>query len=135
MSDFNKEIVLVNTKNINIYAFVGNSDKNELLEDAKKYYKNDELVFMEFESFLNFQKEQLMKNATITEVTKENYTDALNVLPPIKYCTIDGVTMFCMCEMYTGSFTTQYAKVGDKYFTKLVDITDKETWIHKNLIR
>lgn len=87
-----------------------------------------------FEIWLN-KKNKSYTDRPIKEITAEEYNDALDILPPIYWCTIDNITMFCMSEMYDGSITSQYAHdlTTDKYYTKLVDITDKNTWIHKLL--
>ena len=51
------------------------------------------------------------------------------------WCTVEGVEMFCMSEMWTGTYTTQYAhdhRTG-KYYSKMVDVTDRDTWINTYL--
>lgn len=87
-----------------------------------------------FEVYLN-KKNKSYTDRPIKEITEQEYNDALDILPPLLWCTIDGVTMFCMSEMYDGSITSQYArdKQTGKYYTKLVDIYDKSTWLHKAL--
>ena len=87
---------------------------------------------MTFEQFQDAQKEFLC-NGPISEVTEEDYWEHLEVLPPEYYGTIDGVTMFCMCEHYTGTFTTQYAKYNGRYFSAMVDVSDRKTWIYNRL--
>lgn len=71
----------------------------------------------------------------MTEITAEEYNDQMDILPPICWCTIDGVTMFCMSEMTDGTITSQYARDNrtGRYYTKLVDIYNKSTWIHNVL--
>jgi len=66
------------------------------------------------------------------EIDEEIWEDMLNVLPPIKWCTIDDVEMFCMSEMLTGYYTSQYMHDNrtNKYYHKIVDITDQSTWGH-----
>lgn len=69
------------------------------------------------------------------EVTRALFDEQLNALPPLEWCTLQGVEMFCMSEMWTGTYTTQYAhdKRADKYYSKMVDVTDRTTWIHNYL--
>lgn len=96
--------------------------------------RNARYSLMSFDEFLAMEREKLLGGAP-KEIDGETYNDQLNVLPPLKWCTIDGIEMFCMSEMYTGSYTTQYAydrKTG-KYWSKMVDALDPETWIHKAL--
>lgn len=87
-----------------------------------------------FDIWLN-KKNKNYTDMPIKEITAEQYDDALDILPPIYWCTIDEATMFCMSEMYDGSITTQYARDNQtgRYYTKLVDIYDKNTWIHNLL--
>lgn len=88
-----------------------------------------------FELWLE-KKNKRYTDIPMQEISEEVYEEQLNVLPPICWCTIAGVTMFCMCEMYDGSITSQYARDNrtGKFYTKLVDIYDKNTWIH-NVLR
>lgn len=69
------------------------------------------------------------------EITAEKFEEMLDVLPPIYWCTIDGVEMFCMSEMEYGTYTNQYAhdKRTGKYWHARVDCRNKETWLHKFL--
>lgn len=69
------------------------------------------------------------------EVTQEVFEEQLNVLPPLAWCTVQGVEMFCMSEMYTGTFTSQYAydRTTGKYYSKMVDVRDRKTWINTYL--
>jgi len=67
----------------------------------------------------------------LEEITAEQFDDMLNILPPNHWMTLRGVEMFCMSEMLTLTYTNQYARVGDKYYTKVVDTRDRSTWIHE----
>lgn len=59
----------------------------------------------------------------------------LDVLPPILYTRRGAVVSFCMCEMFTGSWSAQYAHdlTSDRYYTKIVDVRDESTWIYNFL--
>ena len=94
-----------------------------------------ECVVMTLTEYLKAEREFLLSKE-LKEITEEEYQEMLNVLPPIKWVTIDDVEMFCMCEMYTGTYSSQYAhdRRADKYYTKLVDVTDTSTWIN-NILR
>ena len=85
---------------------------------------------MTFEQYQEAQRKHLL-DGELTEITEDKFEDALNVLPPICWTTHNNVEMFCMSEMYTGSYTSQYAhdKRTNKYYTKLVDCKDRSTWI------
>jgi hypothetical protein len=107
-------------------------DRADYWRSCKAQYENAKYEVMTFDEFLNRQK-KAMVSGEVTETTAERFEEMLNVLPPLKWCTIAGVEMFCMREMYTGTYTNQYARIGDKYYTAMVDVTDTSTWIHNRL--
>lgn len=100
----------------------------QYLKSAKA--KNYKVVTWDF--FVKMQKDFYISRP-LEEITEEQYNDCLNCLPPLKWCTINGVEMFCMSEMWTGTYTNQYAKFGEKYYTKMADCMDKSTWIYNFL--
>ena len=65
------------------------------------------------------------------ETTKEVFDERLNVLPPLCWTTHRGVEMFCIRELYSGTLTDQYAHDHEtgKYWHKMVDCADRNTWI------
>lgn len=87
---------------------------------------------MTFDEFLARQKKELTSDKVI-EVDADEYDEHLNMLPPLKWCSRDGFSLFCMCEMLTGTYTTQYAKKDGKFYCATVDITDESTWINNRL--
>ena len=89
---------------------------------------------MTYDEYKKLERKKLLSD-DLKEVTAEAYEDAFEVLPPLKFCKIQGVEMFCISEMYTGSYTTQYAKFNGKYYSKMVDVCDKSTWIYNYLIK
>lgn len=106
--------------------------KEQITAYEKKIQAGCQVIF--FETFKKMQKEKLLSDK-LTEITAEKFEDAFDVLPPLCWCTIDDVEMFCMSEMYSDTYTTQYAhdhRTG-KYYCKMVDSADKSTWIHKLL--
>ena len=107
----------------------------EMYERHAAEYKAARYEIMTFEEFQKRQRAKLIAGDPIEE-TAEEYNDALDILPPTHWVQIDGVSEFCMCEMLTGSYTTQHAHDlrTDKYYCKTVDVLDKSTWIH-NYIR
>lgn len=155
----NMDILAVDIKHLSTYDFLQDGEtEEELLNRANEYKQRDidtwsknckEYPCEQFEQYLKValnkeyrvmswnEFEQLQRNSYINqplkETTEECFEDALNVLPPLKWCTIDGVEMFCMSEMYTGTYTSQYAKYNGKYYIKMVDVTDKSTWINNYL--
>lgn len=103
--------------------------KDRLKEAEGREYKI--MTYVEFEAH---QRHMLLAGEP-EEISEERFYEQFNVLPPIKWVTIGDVEMFCLCEMWTGSYTNQYAhdhKTG-KFYTKMVDSADRDTWIHKYL--
>jgi hypothetical protein len=68
-------------------------------------------------------------------ITAEAWTSALECLPPLHWHRADGVERFCLSEFYTDTLTHQYARLGELYCVRLVDATDRSTWITGDEIR
>lgn len=51
------------------------------------------------------------------EISDQLWDDALNVLPPEKWETVQGVNIFRICEYLTGNITAHYARLSGRYFT------------------
>lgn len=116
-----------------IASWTRNVEQYPDVEDFRNYLKSaqeKEYVIMTWEEFKQFQKSFLL-SSELTEITAEIFDDMLNVLPPLYWTEHNGVEMFCMSEMYTGTYTNQYAhdKRTNKYYTKMVDSADRSTWI------
>ena len=96
--------------------------------------KNADYQLMTYDEYLKLMQKRFIDEATIKEVTEEDFNIALDILPPLHWCKIDGIEMFCMCEMTWGTYTTQYAHTPDgKYYCTTVDSTDKNTWINNRV--
>ena len=118
--------------------FAKEHPESEYWQDRYNSEKAKPKKYCKIMTFTEFQKEEreYLLSKELKEITEEVYHDMLNILPPIKWATRQGIERFCMMEMYTGTYTSQYAhdKVNDKYYSKLVDCTDESTWIH-NILR
>ena len=128
-----------NTRNIAHYEAIiaENPESNSVgfftkqLENAKKR----EYKVVTWNEYITLKRKRYIDNGEITEVTAEQFNDALDVLPPLKWCTIDGIEMFCISEMTDGTYTSQYAhdKHNGKYYCATVDVMDKSTWINNRI--
>ena len=101
------------------------------LENAKKReYKV--VTWNEYEAL---KRKRYIVDGEIKEVTAEQFNAALDMLPPLKWCTIYGIEMFCISEMTDGTYTSQYAhdKHNGKYYCATVDVMDKSTWINNRI--
>lgn len=159
------ELVIVNKKDFIIpYSFIFNGDNiQEKLQKANEYYINsykqtlDNSInypseywdkrlsevkakaeagckIMLWSEWQNEKREKILSKP-LKEITEKEYNDMLNVLPPLHYISRNGITMFCMSEMYTETYTNQYAydSKNNKYYVKYVDVKDRSTWIDKIL--
>ena len=90
---------------------------------------------MTFEDFKKQEQKKLLSGKP-KKITKKEYYNMLEVLPPQNYITVGNITEFCMSEHYTGVYTSQYAynRANNTYYTKIVDVTDEKTWLH-NLLK
>ena len=157
----NMNILAVDTKHMSVYSFMrdeeteadllqrSNDYRQKEIEDWTRLYlqypnredfkvylneaNNKEYQVITWDQFENMQKNFYI-GQPLAETTEDHFEDMLGCLPPMKWCTIGGVEMFCMCEMLTGTYTSQYARYNGKYYTKTVDITDKSTWINNYLV-
>lgn len=99
-------------------------------KSGRAYYTSclfDPARLATFESMPYEEFAEVERAAILTEwkeITKAEYWENLEVLPPINYD--DG--FFMMSEFWTGSYTRAYRKVGDKYYTRMVDALDRTTW-------
>ena len=64
-----------------------------------------------------------------TEITEETFIEMLEVLPPVAWTRRNNFESFLMSEHYSGPYTSQYARHGKRYYTKMVDCTDRSTWM------
>ena len=159
----NNELCIVDVVNFSVYTFADNQEeagrklqkaietnkedvktweshcKNypdvELFKTYLKQAQNKKYEIMTFEEYLRRERDYYITQP-LTEITAEKYDEMLNILPPLKWYTINNIEMFCMSEFLTGSYTSQYLhdRITNKYYHKIVDITDKSTWGY-NFIR
>ena len=106
----------------------------DIFKSSLNKYENAVYKVMTFDEFFVLQKKYYCNELPV-EIKEEEYYSQMDVLPPILYSSINNIDMFCMSEFLTGTFTSQYAriKLSDKkykYYTKIVDVTDKKTWIY-----
>ena len=121
------------SKTRDIASWTRNVEQYPDVEDFRNYLKSaqeKEYKVMTWKEFKQFQKSFLFDDE-LTEIIAEVFEDMLGVLPPLYWTEYNDIEMFCISEMYTGTYTNQYAhdKRTNKYYTKMVDSADKSTWI------
>ena len=105
---------------------------NEYLKLRKKEYETAKYEMMTFADYLR-RKKKIMTSGDVTEVTADEYYYVLNIMPPIQMSFRDGMSLFCVSEMKTDTYTTQYAEIGDRYYSATVDLADESTWINRRV--
>lgn len=112
----------------------GHRDSDYWLKQAgKSILEHDTYRVMTLEEFEQIKADKLLSKPII-EITEEKYDEALNVLPPLRFGCNRGVTSFFMSEFHSGTYTSQYAKIGCKYYCKLVDYAKSDTWIQHSMV-
>ena len=120
--------------NIETYKsrIVNDPNNAEMWNRELERYKRAEYVAGDWEAFTAAQRQHLI--GEIHEITEEEWYEALEVLPPANWGNYPGgFEMFYCIEAFAASYYSQYARKDGKYYTALVDITDKNTWINNRL--
>lgn len=58
------------------------------------------------------------------EITEDDYWQLLECLPPLKM----GKNYFIMSEFFTETYTSQFYKKDGKFYHKMIDYKNQETW-------
>ena len=156
ITDQTKVIACLNTMSIWDFLFDGKDEQAELEraienkkqsietweghaknypDEAKKflaYAEQDKKTDYKIMPYGDFEaaKRNHYLSRPVSEITEDEFHEALNVLPPVNWVTINGVNEFCMSERLTGNFTGQYGRSNGKFYHKIVEMYDKTTWIH-----
>jgi len=100
-------------------------DKPTTFEEYKKEKGKENLIALTWEEFDEKYNQPYLKSLQrpFTEITREEYWDMLECLPPKRWTNI-GLTneFFFLGECYTADLYTLCIKVGNKYFTGLRSI-------------
>ena len=154
------DLVIACRNTVKVYAYATEESKDKMLLKAKEYYrecterakerasvktredykywakeyweyKRISMEIMTEEEYYKIQKEYLFKTHPLKEITKKQWYDMLECLPPMDWHRGDYMQFFFMCEMYTGSYTNEYYwdMNNNKFYEKMVDYRDKSTWI------
>ena len=125
------EYVIDPNKEFDGYSYHILSDGvNPYTGETKEQYIEQGFIVMDFEEFykrLEAYHESLCGDWQ--EITEEQYEDALNCLPPMKW--FNGG--FFMSEAYTGSIYSFYQEWNGKYYTCLENVYKKRDEIIKSL--
>lgn len=79
-----------------------------------------------FEAFETRKKAHYLGEFNLSEIAENFYFEMLNCLPPMHRT---GAMGFFMCEMTSGTITSQFVEYHGKFYGAAVDLLDRATWI------
>ena len=104
-------------------------------EDSLRAIRKTKYRIVPIEDFYAAERKKMLADP-LKRITEEQYWDALEVLPPLRYERLDGgCERFCMREFYTNTYTTQYFHSKEGWFCRMVDFADQATWITHDEVR
>lgn len=115
-----------------VWSFYETFDQAEARRDevnaAPSNFRQADYQPMTYEAY-KARERAFWVDGTEKEITEDQFHEMLNVLPPMNWERHAGFESFLMCEFTSGVYTEQYARRGDKYFSKTVDAFDRTTWM------
>ena len=72
-------------------------------------------VVMDFEEAWKMKTESCKSEPV--EITKDQWREMLEILPPVAWTNRRGAETFKMSERYFGDVTTIYCRIGEKYYS------------------
>lgn len=128
-----KTICVVDTKTLWPWDYYDDQDIANLkcseLND-KKVLKMEEPTYqvMIYDQFKQLEYKRYI-TGEVEKITEEEFDEALNVLPPLRWKRDGHIETFCMSEFAINTFTNQYGHFGDQYVKKMIDCSDPSTEI------
>lgn len=89
----------------------------ETLEQIRERYPN--AIITELDAILKAEAD-FFKQAPV-EIDAEKWDYMLNVLPPVQWTNEHGAETFKMSEMTSGTITTIFCRIGNRYFEVVDD--------------
>lgn len=115
-----------------IIDYVGQSGNSQIfgqtLEEVRERYPDAQI--MEANEAVNAIENGLIDDEA-KEITEQQFTDALEVLPPMKWKRYSDSESFMMAEFFYGSITSIYARVGNRFYT----FQDRCSLSHDDIVR
>lgn len=91
-------------------------------------YADETIQVVTFDEYIAL-KQKVMLSEPLREIEEDAFQEALDVLPPLKWETVDGVERFMLGEAFESTFYHQYAKKDGRFFARLANAADPTTWI------
>ena len=80
------------------------------------------------------RKRSAILTGQITEISDDEFYEARDCLPP-NWTTGHDLSGFLMSEHFSGPYTTHYAELDCRFFSKMIDSTDRSTWMSEAELR
>ena len=103
------------------------------LKEAREIYPEDNWTILTEKQYEEKQRALYIKPPE--EITEERYYEMLDVLPPLRWVTRNGVQSFILAEPLDLNYYTQFAKYNDKYYTAVVEYGNPETYLENILTK
>lgn len=109
-------------------------DLSREIEQAEAYYRQHEpgalpVQIMTPEQFDAWEEGRMQARSRLEACSIARFEEMLGALPPLEYDGRDGFDRFLVGEPTHGSWHQQYARVGERCATRLVDRFAPQTWI------
>ncbi len=127
---FDYEFILAAVDRLGIWGFYPTMDAARAdMERANASDPTCKYAPMEYSAYKSLEREQMLGDGP-QQITREKFMEMLEVLPPLKWERgAFDFESFLMSEFMSGPYTQQYARRGDTFWCKMVDATDRTTWM------
>lgn len=125
-------IILENMEAINAVDFIRN-DVAIFSKKPKQHFIDKGYIVMPYDDgmeLLSKNEDEKFISKSWIEITDDQWYEALEVLPPMKWSNVSGFEFFFCSEALTSNIHACYCSVDDKYFTA----TKRTTTSYKSMI-
>lgn len=135
VADLETVIVAINNKWRCAFAILKpEDDVFDALQRAEAFYELHEpgagpVQAMTWDEFEAWHRQWMLERSELVDVDEETFMEQLGVLPPVHWRHEGDFEHFMCMEPTNDSWHQQYARLGDRYKSKLVDRRDPTTWI------
>ena len=109
-----------------------NKGPNLTIEEYRKIPGHENLTTVtgeQLDAMLKKYYDQKYLSQPIEEISEGYFFDMLEILPPGGWTNNGTFEKFYMIERQAGNITRQFARLGDRYITKFIDLANRDTWI------
>lgn len=103
------------------------------LREAREIYPEDNWTILTEKQYEAKQRALYIKPPK--EITEERFYEMLDVMPPLRWVTRNGVQSFILAEPLDLNYYTQFAKYNGKYYTATIEYGNKETYLENVLTK